>query len=98
MNARVVMCGGISGYNDTTPAPGPRNLMNIVVQRARMEGFIVLDYLPRFGEAIADLTAWIQSGDLVHQEDVQTGFENIPATLNRLFEGKNLGKQLLALD
>lgn len=98
MNARVVMCGGISGYNDTTPAPGPRNLMNIVIQRARMEGFIVLDYLSRFPEAIAELTGWIQSGELVHQEDVQTGFENIPATLNRLFEGKNLGKQLLALD
>ena len=97
MHARIVMCGGISGYNDATPAPGPRNLMNIVVQRARMEGFIVIDYFARMGEAVQALGGWIQSGELVHQEDIQEGFENIPATLQRLFTGRNLGKQLLRL-
>ena len=97
LHARIVMCGGISGYNDSTPAPGPRNLMNIVVQRARMEGFIVIDYFDRMEQAMADLSGWIQSGQLVQQEDIQHGFENIPATLNRLFTGQNLGKQLLQL-
>lgn len=97
MRARVVLCGGISGYNATEPQPGPSNLMNLVVMRARMEGFIVIDYLARSGQAIADLVGWIESGELAHQEDVQEGFDNIPDTLNRLFTGRNLGKQLLKL-
>ncbi|MFM7119359.1 MAG: NADP-dependent oxidoreductase, partial [Gammaproteobacteria bacterium] len=95
MHARVVLCGGISGYNATAPQPGPTNLMNLVIMRARMEGFIVIDYMNRAGAAVGDLLQWIQSGELVHQEDVQEGFENIPDTLNRLFTGRNTGKQLL---
>ena len=97
MRARVVLCGGISSYNATEPQPGPTNLMNLVIMRARMEGFIVIDYLDRSEQAIADLIGWMESGELQHQEDVQEGFENIPDTLNRLFTGKNLGKQLLKI-
>lgn len=55
----------------------------------------MLDYLPRFGEAFSDLTRWVASGDIVHKEDIQNGFENAPRTLQRLFRGENLGKQLL---
>lgn len=98
MKARVVLCGGISAYNATEPVPGPVNLMNLVIMRARMEGFIVIDYMDRAGEAIADIMQWVQSGDLHYQVDVQEGFENIPDTLNRLFTGKNIGKQLLKID
>ena len=94
-HARVVLCGGISGYNETEPPPGPRNLMNLVIRRARMEGFIVLDYLPHFGEAVQELAGWVASGEIAHREDVQEGLENAPRTLLRLFEGRNLGKQLL---
>ena len=97
MKARVVLCGGIANYNATEPQPGPTNLMNLVVMRARMEGFIVIDYLDRFGEGAAALAGWMQSGELVHRDDVQEGFENIPATLNRLFTGKNIGKQMLKI-
>jgi hypothetical protein len=97
LRARIVLCGGISSYNDETPRPGPRNLMNLVVQRARMEGFIVLDYFGRMDEAVRQLGAWVQAGEIVHEEDVQEGFERIPATLQRLFTGQNLGKQLLRL-
>jgi NADPH-dependent curcumin reductase CurA len=93
--ARVVLCGGISGYNEATPPPGPRNLMNLVVQRARMEGFIILDYVTRFGEAGPKLIEWVRSGAITHQEDVQRGLENAPRTLLRLFTGANTGKQLL---
>jgi NADPH-dependent curcumin reductase CurA len=93
--ARIVLCGGISGYNAETPPPGPRNLMNLVVQRARMEGFIILDYFPRFPEAVPKLTEWVKSGAIVHQEDIQRGLENAPKTLQRLFTGANTGKQIL---
>ena len=97
LRARVVMCGGISAYNATAPVPGPANLMNIVVMRARMEGFIVIDYLDRFAAAAQELMGWVQSGELVYQVDLQERFENIPATLTRLFTGRNRGKQLLKI-
>ena len=97
LKARIVMCGGISGYNATEPVPGPTNLMNIVTNRARMEGFIVLDYMPRAAEAIGDLLKWIGAGELKYQIDLQEGFDNIPDTLQRLFTGANLGKQLLKI-
>ena len=97
MRARVVLCGGISAYNATEPQPGPVNLMNLVIMRARMEGFIVIDYMDRSHIAVPELLGWINSGEILHQEDVQEGFENIPDTLNRLFTGRNLGKQLLKI-
>jgi len=98
MRARVVLCGAISGYNATKPIPGPANLMNLVINRARMEGFIVIDYMNRNHIAIPELLGWISSGELVYQEDIQEGFKNIPATLTRLFTGRNIGKQLLKID
>ena len=95
MHARVVLCGGISSYNATEAIPGPTNIMNLVIMRARMEGFIVIDYMHRAEEAVTDLLGWIQNDGLIYQVDVQEGFENIPNTLQRLFTGANLGKQLL---
>ena len=97
MKARIVLCGGISRYNDEALQPGPRNYFNLILQRARMEGFILVDYYPRFAEAVQELRTWIDSRQLVHQEDIQTGFANAPRTFLRLFEGKNLGKQLLKI-
>lgn len=94
---RVVLCGGISGYNATEATPGPSNIMNLVTTRSRMEGFIVIDYLDRSHIAVPELMGWIQSGELVYEEDLQEGFENIPDTLNRLFTGRNQGKQLLKI-
>ena len=97
LRSRVVLCGSISGYNATGPIPGPSNLSNLTINRARMEGFVILDYMPRAMEAIEDLMAWNSSGQLIYQVDLQEGFENIPATLQRLYAGKNLGKQLLKI-
>jgi NADPH-dependent curcumin reductase CurA len=97
LRSRVVLCGGISGYNATEPVPGPSNLMNLVTNRGRMEGFIILDYLPRAAEAIHDLMAWVASGELKYKIDLQQGFENIPSTLQRLYTGQNFGKQLLKI-
>ena len=99
MRARIILCGGISSYNDTSDArsPGLLNYMNITVMRATMTGFIVLDYAPRFAEGVQALATMMAQGKLKTIEDVQHGFENCPATLRRLFEGKNVGKQLLQL-
>ena len=62
-----------------------------------MEGFLVTDYMPRAAEAIGALSGWIKEGKLKYRVDVQQGLENAPATLRRLFEGKNEGKQLLRI-
>ena len=97
LRARIVLCGAISGYNAEERPPGPRNYVNLVMQRGRMEGFIVIDYLPRFAEGAAQLAQWVMAGKIAHAEDVQHGLENAPKTFLRLFEGKNLGKQLLKL-
>ena len=96
-NGRVVLCGGISQYNEAELPPGPRNYMQLVIRRCRMEGFIVIDYMHRAGEAIRELSAWIAGGELKHREDIQEGIENTPATFLRLFEGRNVGKQLLRI-
>jgi len=96
--ARIVLCGAISGYNAETGIPdGIRTYMMLTQMRARMEGFIVLDYAPRYGEGVQALARLMAEGKLKTAEDVQEGFDNIPATLRRLFEGKNLGKQLLKI-
>jgi len=97
MRGRVVLCGGIANYNATEPQPGPKNYQNLIVQRGRMEGFIVLDYMPRAAEAVGALAGWVQSGKIKNKVDVKQGLENAPATLRRLFEGRNEGKQLLRI-
>jgi hypothetical protein len=93
--ARVVLCGGISRYNATEPVPGPRNYFNLVFRRARMEGFIVLDYASRFPPAMAEMQRWIADGRLKHQATVVKGFEKLPRALIDLFEGRNVGKMMV---
>ncbi|MCX2981684.1 NADP-dependent oxidoreductase [Halieaceae bacterium IMCC14734] len=94
---RIALCGGISGYNDVEPAPGPRNLMILVQRRIKMQGFIVIDYMDRFEAAMGEIAEWVMAGEIAWREDIQHGFDNIPATFQRLFSGQNTGKQLLAL-
>lgn len=93
--ARIAVCGGISsGYGPKVP-PGPKYYMQLVFKSARMEGFLVLTYAERFPEAVSALAEWAQAGQIHVEEDVAHGLECAPATLRRLFEGGNLGKQLL---
>jgi NADPH-dependent curcumin reductase CurA len=96
-NGNIVLCGGISAYNEAELPSGPRNYMQLVIRRCKMEGFILIDYFDQAPAAIADLSAWVAEGKLKHAEDIQEGFENTPKTFLRLFEGKNLGKQLLKI-
>lgn len=94
---RIALCGGIAGYNDEEPAAGPNNLMILVQRRVRMQGFIVIDYMDRFDAVVPEIADWVTAGKLAWRVDMQQGFENIPATLRRLFTGENQGKQLLSL-
>ena len=93
--ARVVLCGAISGYNDFQRIAGPRNYLNLIVQRARMEGFIVFDYAERYPEAKRQIAAWLAEGRVKAREDVQHGLDRFPEVLNMLFNSKNFGKLVL---
>lgn len=97
LRGRVVMCGAISQYDDSTPPPGPRNLSVLISQRGRMEGFIILDFLTRAGEAIAQLATWVMSGRLKYKVDVLDGLDKAPDALRKLFDGSNEGKMLVRL-
>lgn len=96
-NGRIVLCGGISAYNEDELPAGPKNYMQLVIRRCTMQGFILIDHFHRAGEALRDLSTWIEDGRLVHAADIQEGFENTPKTFLRLFSGANLGKQLLKI-
>ena len=93
--ARIPLCGAISGYNATEPVPGPYNYLSLLINRARMEGFIVFDYAPRYGEALAKLGQWVAEGKIQSRSTVVEGLENAPAALNRLFDGSHDGKLMV---
>ena len=95
MHARVVVCGGISRYELGQMPAGPENYFNLIFKRAKMEGFIVLDYQGEYPWARRRMTNWIREGRVKYKEDIQQGLENAPRTLMRLFAGENFGKQLL---
>jgi NADPH-dependent curcumin reductase CurA len=95
--ARVVLCGLISQYNAVEPVPGPYNFSNILVKRARIEGFIVIDYMNRAQEAMADLGRWLAEGKIKYRVDVVEGLERAPEALGKLFDGSNVGKLVVQL-
>jgi len=96
-NARIIICGAISQYNNTTPVKGPSNYLSLLVNRARMQGMVVFDYVDRFGVAVKDIAQWMQEGKFISREDVVSGIENFPDALNKLFSGENFGKLVLKL-
>ena len=104
MGARIVLCGAISQYNasssnSNTTITGPRNYMNLLVKRATMKGFVVLDYKKEYPKAIADLMQWIAEGKITcYKEDTRhVGIANFYPALLSLFEGTNIGKVVLTV-
>ena len=98
MHARVVLCGAISQYNDMGERPGLFNSAMLIMRRARMEGFIILDFAERFLEAQMELAGMVHAGTLRHQEHLVVGLEHAPEALNLLFSGGNHGKTLVVVD
>src|SRR5258705_8634620 len=93
--ARIVICGQISLYNLDKPDVGPRPQAALLVNSARMQGFIITDYAARLAEGVADLAGWLGAGKLKYAETVVEGFENTPQAFIGLFSGENLGKQIV---
>jgi NADPH-dependent curcumin reductase CurA len=95
MKARIVICGAISQYNNTTPVKGPSNYLSLLVNRAKMEGIVVFDNVKNYGKAAAEMAGWIAQGKLIAKEHVVDGIETFPETLLMLFKGENFGKLVL---
>ena len=93
LHARIALCGLISGYNDSAPPAGPRETFgNLLVKRASLQGFIILDHFAKLAEVSAQLAEWIADGSLEPLETVVEGFEKLPSAINMLFDGANVGK------
>ena len=98
MRGRIVVCGAISQYNAMEQPRGVANTSMLIVKRARMEGFLVFDYAPRFLDAQMELAGMVHNGSLVHHEHLVHGLEKAPDALNLLFSGGNHGKTLVVVD
>lgn len=100
-NARVALCGMIARYGAKEPLPGPSNLWNLVVNTARIQGFLVTDMLGRrtcADAALRQIDSWIRNGSLHYDLDVRTGFERIPEIFNCLFTGAHTGRLVVRID
>jgi NADPH-dependent curcumin reductase len=94
--ARIVICGAISQYNNTTAVQGPKNYLSLLVNRARMEGIVVFDNVERYPVAVAEMAGYLKDGRMKSREDiVEGGIAAFPDTLNKLFKGENFGKLVL---
>lgn len=96
-NARVVICGAISQYNNRENIKGPSNYLNLLVTRSTMKGMVVLDYAQNYGKAAMEMGMWMAQGKLKSKEDIYEGIENFHETFTRLFTGKKLGKLVLKI-
>jgi NADPH-dependent curcumin reductase CurA len=95
LHARVVICGAISQYNNTTPIEGPANYLSLLVNRASMTGMLMVDYLARAGEARTAMAQWMKEGKLKTREHIVDGLSTFPETLLMLFSGENEGKLII---
>ncbi|WP_424213909.1 NADP-dependent oxidoreductase [Streptomyces sp. BI20] len=96
LHGRAVLCGAISGYNDTEPAPGPRNLMSVIGKRLRLEGILVSDHEALRPKFVEEVGAWLRSGELVVDETVVDGVENATEAFLGMLRGANTGKMIVS--
>ena len=94
----VVLCGAISVYNDTHKPPGPANYLNLIQQRARMEGFIAFDSWGRYDEICDQLRVWVDEGRMKWRAHVHDGLDATVDALNSLFTGDNIGKVMVRVE
>ncbi|KAK3444315.1 hypothetical protein EUGRSUZ_H01880 [Eucalyptus grandis] len=96
LHGRITLCGMISQYNLEQPE-GIHNLMNLILKRVRMEGFVVTDYYHLYPKFLETALPQIKEGKIVYMEDIAEGLENGPSALVRVFSGRNFGKQVVVV-
>ena len=95
LRARIALCGLIGQYNAIGQVPGPYRFSNILMKRARVEGFIVSDFFERWGDAVEQLIGWLEDDRLKYKVDIVDGLECAPSAVKKLFDGSNEGKLLV---
>ncbi len=95
LRGRIVLCGAIASYNDRRGSVGVQNTSNLIIKRARMEGFLILDYFDRLDGARAEMAQWLGEGKLKSSEHIVEGLKQAPDALNLLFTGGNTGKVIV---
>jgi hypothetical protein len=96
LRGRIAICGLISDYNAKEPY-GVKMFRSILVNRLKVQGMIVFDWLQRYPEANQALLELVLGGKLKYRESVVDGIENAPKGLIGLLKGENFGKQLVRL-
>ena len=94
---RIIVCGAISAYNDTSVPQGPRVEHFLIRKSALMQGFIVSNYAEKFPEGMKELSQWLAEDKLTYSETIVEGFDQIPQAFMDLFEGKNKGKMIVKI-
>jgi NADPH-dependent curcumin reductase CurA len=97
MHGRIIACGGISGYNDEKPRPGPSNLFNITTKRLTVKGLMVFDWLDRQAEFENEVGGYFKAGSVKHKETVVKGIDQAVGAFLGLFRGQNVGKMVVEL-
>jgi hypothetical protein len=97
LHGRIIACGGISGYNEEKPRPGPSNLFNVVTKRLTMKGLMVLDWLDRQAEFEKEVGGYVKAGKVKHKETVVKGIDKAVGAFLGLFQGQNIGKMVVEL-
>ena len=97
VGARIVICGTAAVAAWDPPPMGPRVERNLLVKRARMQGFLVFDYAQRYDEALQILAEWVRSGRLRYREEITVGIETAPEAIAALYRGENRGKRLIRI-
>tara|TARA_B100001142_G_scaffold209861_1_gene208004 strand:+ start:1903 stop:2919 length:1017 start_codon:yes stop_codon:yes gene_type:complete len=94
---RIALCGMIEQYNDTSPRPGPNNLMAAIAKSLKIEGFIVSNHSDLSEKFLSDMKSWIESGKMQWKETIDEGIESAPSAFLKLFRGQNFGKMLVKI-
>ena len=96
-NARIILCGAISQYNNKESIKGPKNYLSLLVNRASIKGMIVFDYVPKYEKAISEISGWIEEGKITVNEDIYEGIDNFRSIFLKLFNGDKMGKLILKI-
>ena len=94
---RIVLCGMISGYNATSPTPGPSNKFLAITKRLRLQGFVVSDHYDMINQFLNDMAKWVKEGTIKWKETIFDGLQNAPKAFIALFNGENFGKMLVKI-
>jgi NADPH-dependent curcumin reductase CurA len=97
VGARIAICGLISRYNEEEPQRGPGNLANLLIKRARMQGFIIFDHWTEYPHFLEEVGPLVAKGEIDYEETIEEGLERMPDAFIKLFEGANRGKMLVRL-